>query len=154
PNSPSGTAVGLEAIEALARSVDGLLVVDEAYVDFGATSALPLVRRLDNIIVLRTFSKSFSLAGMRVGLALGPVPLIAELLKVKDSYNVSRTGIAAAAAALDDYAWMTANVERVCRTRTRLIEALRGRGFAVPESQTNFVLARKPGVSLEPLYRQ
>ncbi|MBI3782541.1 MAG: histidinol-phosphate transaminase [Deltaproteobacteria bacterium] len=154
PNSPSGMPVPIEKIETLARSLEGLVVVDEAYVDFSAQSALPLLRKLDNVLVLRTFSKSFSLAGMRIGLAFGAPPLIAELLKVKDSYNVSRTSIAAAAAALDDYSWMTENVARICRTRGRLIKELRARAFSVLDSQTNFVLARRPGVSLEPLYRQ
>ncbi|HVM94938.1 MAG TPA: aminotransferase class I/II-fold pyridoxal phosphate-dependent enzyme, partial [Candidatus Acidoferrales bacterium] len=124
PNSPSGTAVPIEEMEQLARALEGLVVIDEAYVDFAAKSALELVRKLDNVLVLRTFSKSFSLAGMRIGLLFGAVPLINELLKVKDSYNVSRTSIAAAAAALDDYAWMTANVARIRKTRARLIESL------------------------------
>jgi histidinol-phosphate aminotransferase len=154
PNSPSGTAVPIADIEALARKLSGLVVVDEAYVDFSDHSALPLVQAHDNVLVLRTFSKSFSLAGMRIGLALGPAPLIAELLKVKDSYNVTRASIAAAAAALDDYEWMTANVARIRATRSRLTEALRGRGFRVLDSQANFVLARRPGDSLEPLYLQ
>jgi histidinol-phosphate aminotransferase len=154
PNSPSGTAVPLSAIDALARASEGLVVVDEAYVDFADESALPLLARHENLVVLRTFSKSFSLAGMRVGLAMGSAELIAELMKVKDSYNVTRLSITAAAAALDDYDWMLANVARIRQTRGRLTAELRSRGFDVLDSQTNFVLARKPGQRLEPIYLQ
>ena len=153
PNSPSGTPVPIDAIEALARQVTGVLVVDEAYVDFADTTALGLVRRYDNVVVLRSFSKSFSLAGMRIGLAFGAENMIAELLKVKDSYNVTRLSIVAATAALDDYGWMQANVARVRQTRGRLTEALRQLGFAVLPSQANFVLARRPGRSAEDVYR-
>jgi histidinol-phosphate aminotransferase len=152
PNSPSGTPVAVERIDALARAVAGLLVVDEAYVDFASASALPLLGRHDNLVILRTFSKAFSLAGMRIGLGFGSADVIENLLKVKDSYNVTRASIAAAAAALDDYEWMRANVARICATRTRLTVALRERGFVVLPSEANFVLARRPGQSLEPLY--
>jgi histidinol-phosphate aminotransferase len=147
PNAPSGTLVPVAAIEDLARRVSGLLVIDEAYVDFappGAT-ALPLVGLYRNVIVLRTFSKSFSLCGMRVGLAFGPPRLLAELTKLKDSYNVGHLGQVAATAALGDCGWMQENVARVHRTRGELTAALRGRGFDVAPSETNFVLARRPG---------
>jgi histidinol-phosphate aminotransferase len=147
PNAPSGTLVPLPAIEELARTAPGLLVVDEAYVDYasaGAT-ALPLVGRHPNVVVLRTFSKSFSLCGMRVGLAFGVPPVLTELAKVKDSYNVSHLGQVAAAAALDDCAWMAANVARVVATRAELTAALHARGFDVAPSDANFVLARRPG---------
>jgi histidinol-phosphate aminotransferase len=152
PNSPSGTPVPINAIEALAKEVSGLLVVDEAYVDFAASNALSLVHRYDNVIVLRTFSKSFSLAGMRIGLAFACPGVIAELLKVKDSYNVTRLSIVAATTALEDYAWMEANVARVRRTRARLIEGLGQLGFSVLPSQSNFVLARRSGHNLESVY--
>ncbi|MFI5398595.1 MAG: histidinol-phosphate transaminase [Candidatus Binatia bacterium] len=152
PNSPSGTPVTTELIRGLARTVAGLLVVDEAYADFAETTALALVREFDNVIVLRTFSKSFSLAGMRIGLAFGAPGIIAELLKVKDSYNVSRLSIVAATAALEDYAWMQANVARIRRTRSDLIRGLRERGFSVLPSQSNFVLARRPGQDQERTY--
>jgi histidinol-phosphate aminotransferase len=152
PNSPSGTPVPIDAIDVLAQSVSGLLVVDEAYVDFADASALELVQRHDNVIVLRTFSKSFSLAGMRVGLAFGAPPLIDELIKVKDSYNVTRLSIVAATAALEDYAWMQANVARIRATRARLIDGLRQGGFHVLPSHSNFVLALRPQRSLEDVY--
>ena len=152
PNSPSGTAVPIEAIRALAEQVAGLLVVDEAYVDFAEANALGLVHAYDNVIVLRTFSKSFALAGMRIGLAFAAPSIIAELLKVKDSYNVTRLSIVAATTALEDYGWMEANVARIRRTRQRLTEELRRRDYTVLPSQANFVLARRPGRNLEPVY--
>jgi histidinol-phosphate aminotransferase len=144
--------VPLEAIRAVCRASSGLVIVDEAYVDFADWSALPLLQECDNLIVLRTFSKSFSLAGMRIGLAFGAPALINELIKVKDSYNVTRLSIVAATAALEDYAWMQANVARICRTRARLIDGLRRHGFTVLPSQSNFVLARRPGRSQEGTY--
>jgi histidinol-phosphate aminotransferase len=153
PNSPSGTLVPVRRVEALARAVAGVLVIDEAYVDFARESAVSLAGRLPNVIVLRTFSKSFSLAGLRVGLAFGPPELLAGLRTVKDSYNVGRLAQAAATAALDDVAWMEANVARIRATRSRITEALRGLGFQVPPSEANFVLARRPGTDLTPLAR-
>jgi histidinol-phosphate aminotransferase len=152
PNSPSGTLVPTSVLRALSREVAGLLVVDEAYVDFAEESALALARECDNVVVLRTFSKSFSLAGLRIGLAFGPLPVIAELAKVKDSYNLNRLSIVAAVAALEDYGWMEANVKRVRASRARLIEELRRLGYDVLPSHANFVLARRPGRSLRPVY--
>ena len=151
PNSPSGTFTPVDVIEELARGRDGLVVVDEAYVDFAPASALPLVARYDNVLVLRTFSKSFSLAGMRIGLAFGAPALIAELAKVKDSYNVSRVAIAAGVAALEAYAWMETNVARIVATRTRLGEGLRALGYEVLPSAANFVLARRRGEDQGPV---
>lgn len=152
PNSPSGTAIPLDRLEALASEVAGLLVVDEAYVDFAEHSAIGFVSRFENVIVLRTFSKSFSLAGMRIGLAFGPAELMRQITKVKDSYNVNRLSIVAATTALEDYDWMTANVARIRATRERLTEELRRRAFEVLPSQANFVLARRPGEELRELY--
>ena len=152
PNSPSGTAIPLERIADLSKRVKGLLVVDEAYVDFAGESALELAAAADNVVVLRSFSKSFSLAGLRIGLAFGPAAFMAELLKVKDSYNLSRTSLAASVAALEDYGWMRDNVARVCQTRARLTLHLRELGFEVPPSAANFVLARRPGQHLQTLY--
>lgn len=96
PNAPSGTFTPVETLERFANRLKGLLVIDEAYVDFGGETALPLVHRYPNVIVLRTFSKSFALCGLRIGLAFGSSELIAVLAKVKDSYNVNRLGLVAA----------------------------------------------------------
>jgi histidinol-phosphate aminotransferase len=153
PNAPSGTPARLSALEALATRLRGLLVIDEAYVDFARETALPLVHRHRNIVVLRTFSKSFSLCGMRIGLAFGHPDVLAQLAKVKDSYNVNHLAIVAATAALDDLAWMQANADRIRAARADLGAALRDRGFDVLPSEANFVLARRRGSDLGPLQR-
>ena len=157
PNAPSGTLIGLSDIEKLARAVTGILVVDEAYVDFAESegaSSLPLIRNLPNLVVLRTFSKSFSLAGMRTGLAFGSEEIIAGMMKVKDSYNLNRLSLVAANAALQDLAWMTRNARRIQRSRKRLDAALKRMGYLVYPSHANFVLARKPGHNLKNLYEE
>lgn len=151
PNAPSGTLVAPEAIAELAAALPGVLVVDEAYADFADTNALGLVGRQPNVLVLRTFSKSFSLAGLRVGLVFGHPELLAGLHTVKDSYNLNRVSQAAATAALEDVAHMAANVGRIRATRERLTTALVARGFVVPPSSANFVLARRPGVDQGPV---
>jgi len=139
PNSPTGRTLPMDAIEAYAASCSGLVVVDEAYIDFGGNSALSILGRHPNMVVTRTFSKSFSLAGLRLGLAFAHEDLIAEFLKVKDSYNVSRLGIAAGVAALEDRAWMEASVARVRATRARVSAALERAGLPAGESAANFL---------------
>jgi histidinol-phosphate aminotransferase len=154
PNSPSGTLLPLDVIEQLARTVSGILVVDEAYVDFALTNALGLVHKYDNVVVLRTFSKSFSLAGLRVGLAFGHPDLLVGLRTVKDSYNLNRLSQVAAEAALDDLPWMEANVARVRATRRTLTTGLEQLGYRVLPSEANFVLARRSGVDQGPIAGQ
>lgn len=153
PNSPSGSFTPVATIAELAAGFDGVVVVDEAYVDFAPTTALPLLASHDNVIVLRTLSKSFSLAGMRIGLAFGHPDLLAQIGKVKDSYNLSRVAIAAGAAALDEVEWMRANVARVIATRERLRAGLIALGYDVPPSAANFVLARRAGEDQAPVMR-
>ncbi|MBI2964008.1 MAG: histidinol-phosphate transaminase [Deltaproteobacteria bacterium] len=152
PNSPSGTMIPPRALRPLCAARERLVVIDEAYVDFADANCLDLLGEFSNVLVLRTLSKSYSLAGMRIGLALGAAAAIAELAKVKDSYNVNRLSIAAGAAALRDGRWMEANVRRIRRTRESLSQGLVALGFSVPPSQANFVLARRPGENLAPLY--
>ena len=155
PNSPSGTLVGLDVIDKLARSISGILVVDEAYVDFAESegaSALPMIGRLPNLVVLRTFSKSFSLAGMRIGLAFASDDVIAGMNKVKDSYNLNRLSAAAATAALNDLPWMERNVRRVQTTRKKLTAGLQRLGYRVFPSHANFVLAKIEGQNLRHVY--
>jgi histidinol-phosphate aminotransferase len=142
PNSPTGTVVGNKELSRLARAIDGVLVVDEAYVDFADENALPLVEKHRNVILLRTFSKSFSLCGVRLGFAVAREELIEGLAKVKDSYNVNRFAIAAGVAALDDIAAMRRNAVRIRRTRGRLTKALEAFGWLVYPSQSNFLFAR------------
>ena len=156
PNAPSGTLVPLSEIAKLAGAVAGILVVDEAYVDFAASegaSALPLIHQIPNLIVLRTFSKSFSLAGLRIGLGFACEEIIAGMMKVKDSYNLNRLSLVAATAALQDMAWMKRNAERIRRSRKRLAAGLARLGYQVYPSQANFVLARKQGQNLQPIYQ-
>ncbi len=153
PNSPSGTAVPVAALGELAGRVAGILVVDEAYVDFAGESALSLARERGNVVVLRTFSKSFSLAGMRIGLGFAHPGIVAGLNKVKDSYNLCRLSIAAGEAALRDIAWMERNAERIRRTRSDLVAALPALGVLPFPSQSHFVLARRAdGASARPVY--
>lgn len=155
PNSPSGTLVPLPDIERLARALTGILVVDEAYIDFAlndAASAIPLIHRVPNLVVLRTFSKSFSLAGMRIGLAFAREKLIAGMMKVKDSYNLNRLSLIAATAALQDLPWMKRNVRRIQRNRAQLAGSLKQLGYDVYPSQANFVMAQAKGWNQKPMY--
>ena len=124
---------------------------------FAATegaSAIPLIHQLPNLIVLRTFSKSFSLAGMRIGLAFAAEEIIAGMMKVKDSYNVNRLSLLAATAALEDLPWMTRNVQRIQRSRKKLTAGLERLGYRVYPSQANFVLARKDGENMKSIYEE
>jgi len=157
PNSPSGTLLPREVIEKLASAVSSVLVVDEAYIDFAEgvkASAIPLLKSRPNLVVLRSFSKSFSLAGMRIGLAFASEQIITGMVKVKDSYNVNRLSQVAAAAALRDLSWMRRNARRIQSERKKLARGLREMGFQVYPSQANFVLARKAGQSLRGLYEE
>jgi histidinol-phosphate aminotransferase len=157
PNSPSATLLPLETIERLARRSSGVVVVDEAYIDFADVenaSAIPLLKNYPNLVVLRTFSKSFSLAGMRVGLAFASEELIAGMMKIKDSYNINRLSQTAAAAALRDLPWMGRNVRRIQRSRKKLVAGLKKLGFQVYPPQANFVLARRNGQNLKGLYEE
>ena len=142
PNSPSGTWVEPAAIAELAGKLESVLVVDEAYADFADGDCTGLLDRFPNLIILRSFSKSFSLAGVRIGYALAAEELIGGLVKVKDSYNVNRFAIAAGVAALDDIEYMRANVARIRAERARLSDALRRLGLFVYPSHANFVAAR------------
>jgi histidinol-phosphate aminotransferase len=156
PNSPSGTLVSPTEIERLAASVAGVLVVDEAYIDFAenpGSSAIPLIQSIPNLIVLRTFSKSFSLAGLRIGLAFASAELIAGMMKVKDSYNLNRLSLVAATAALQDLPWMQRNVHRIQETRRRLVNGLVKLGFYVYPSHANFVMAQSKGQEQKALYQ-
>jgi len=141
PNSPSGDMFDKERVAELARGFHGVVAVDEAYVDFAEDNCLDLALEYENVIVMRTFSKSFSLAGLRIGFGVANREIIAGLMKVKDSYNVNVLSQAAAIAALDDYEYMVECAEKVKRTRDRLTAELRSLGFDVSPSQANFVLA-------------
>jgi histidinol-phosphate aminotransferase len=142
PNSPSGTWIEPEDVARLAEQLEGVLVVDEAYVDFAEGDCTGLLDRFPHVIVLRSFSKSYSLAGVRIGYALASEAIIAGMIKVKDSYNVNRFAVAAGVAALDDIAHMRANAATIRSERERLAEALRAMDLFVYPSQANFVALR------------
>jgi histidinol-phosphate aminotransferase len=144
PNAPTGVFTPVEKIGRIADKFDGVVIVDEAYVDFASDHAMRLAAERPNVLVLRTLSKSYSLAGLRFGYAVGPADLIKGLEKVKDSYNVDAVSVELAAAALEDQAWMLANAEKVRKERARLTAGLERLGFAVTPSEANFVLARVP----------
>lgn len=145
PNAPSGTLVPLDRVRELARNFDGIVLVDEAYVEFADADCLPLTRELPNVIVSRTLSKSYGLAGLRFGYAVAAPAVIAQMMKVKDSYNCDAISIAAACAALDDQGYARRTWEHVRAERRRLSDELARRGWTVIPSQTNFLLATCPG---------
>lgn len=149
PNAPTGRALALDDIERIvAANPDIPVVIDEAYVDFGAESAVPLVSRHDNLLVIQTLSKSRSLAGLRVGFAIGSRVLIEALERVKNSFNsypVDRLAEAGAVAAIEDTAYFERTRQAVIATREALAGQLQALGFQVLPSAANFVFARHPG---------
>jgi histidinol-phosphate aminotransferase len=148
PNAPSGTLAPVEQMADLADRLKGVLVVDEAYVDFADRTCMPLVKQYDNVLVFRTMSKGYSLAGVRFGFGVGSEPLIAGLMKVKDSYNVDALSVAAAAAAIRDQNYARAGWEKVRAERARLTPALERLGLGVLPSHANFLLARHPAAKM------
>ena len=144
PNSPLGFAFPLDYIEELAKNCGGILVVDEAYADFSDTNALDLVRKYDNVVVTRTLSKSYSLAGMRLGLAIARPEIIGALDKIRDHYNLDRLAQAACVAALKDQAYFTDCCRLIRETREWFSRELRSIGYDVIPSQGNFVFAAPP----------
>ncbi len=152
PNSPSGTCTPVAVLDDLASRLAGLLIVDEAYVDFAQASALDLVKRHKNVIVLRTLSKGYSLAGLRVGFGVMQPALVPTLVKVKDHYNVSSIACAVAAAAIADQAYLRQTVEKVKAARRQLTEGLRALDYRVWPSESNFVLAQVPGGAAQKVY--
>ncbi|MET3615488.1 histidinol-phosphate aminotransferase [Rhizobium aquaticum] len=148
PNAPTGIGLPLSEIEALvAAHPDQPVVIDEAYVDFGGDSAIPLTRKYPNLLVVQTFSKSRSLAGMRVGFAIGQRPLIDALERVKDSFNsypLDKLAQVAATAAIEDVEWFETCRNRIIDSRTRVVSGLEQRGFRVLPSLANFVFAMHP----------
>jgi histidinol-phosphate aminotransferase len=139
PNSPSGTCLGPSDVAAIADRLDCPLVVDEAYADFAETDSVRLATERPNVIVTRSFSKGYSMAGLRLGYLVARPEVVEGLVKVKDSYNCDALSLAGGAAALEDQAYHRHCRDRVLATRKRLTEAVRALGFNVPESQANFV---------------
>ena len=144
PNAPSGRAFATVDLDALCRAQRGVVVLDEAYVDFAEENALSLALKHPHVLIARTFSKAYSLCFQRVGYFVGHPELIAALDKVRDSYNVNGLAQIAALATLGDLPYYRENFRRIKATRTRLSESLGQLGFTVLPSQTNFILARPP----------
>ncbi len=146
PNAPTGIQYDKQEVRAFCNAIPGVVLIDEAYVDFADASFMDLATEPGNrnVVVTRTLSKSFSLAGLRLGYAVGPADLIDAMYKIKDSYNLDGITQAVALAALNDLPWMRANAKKIRATRARVAKALRDRGWTMTESSTNFLLARPP----------
>lgn len=154
PNAPSGTFIPKEELAQLAEELKGLLLIDEAYVDFAEDNCLELVKRFDNVLILRSMSKGYSLAGLRFGFGIASEKIIKGLEKVKDSYNADAISIAAATAALQDQQYFKNNVQKIKIERKFLTEQLIKLGFEVLNSQSNFVFAKPPKVRAIDVYEK
>lgn len=144
PNAPTGMSFPTSAIEAFCAAFEGVVLIDEAYADFASENCMDLAQRYDHVLVSRTLSKSYSLAGLRVGYCVGSPVLIEAMTKVKDSYNLDAVAQALALAALNDTDYMQAQVARIIVQRERLSGVLSEMGFEVFPSQTNFLWTRPP----------
>ena len=149
PNAPSGRGYSTRELDALCQAQRGVVVLDEAYVDFAGENALKLALKHPHVLVARTFSKAYSLCFQRVGYFVGHPDLIAALHKIRDSYNVNGLGQIAAEATLDDLPYYRANFEKIIATREWLSRELTKLGFRVLPSRTNFILARPPRFSAQ-----
>ena len=153
PNSPSGTAASMELLDKLAAQLSGVLVIDEAYVDFAEEDALELVKKYDNVMILRTLSKGYSIAGLRLGFGVANPVLLEGLIKVEDSYNVDAVAGAVGAAAIADQSHKNTNAQKIKNSRAQMASELKQLGFDVLPSQANFVLARSHKGNAESLYQ-
>ncbi|UCF42724.1 MAG: histidinol-phosphate transaminase [Planctomycetota bacterium] len=154
PNAPTGSFVNVDELAALAGELAGVLLVDEAYVDFGEDNCAGLVKDFDNVIILRSMSKGYSLAGIRFGYGIARPGLIQGLMKVKDSYNVDSVAIAAATAAIKDRKYFKETIKKVKAERKRLTDRLRDLGFDVPDSSANFILAECSNTKAAEVYEK
>ena len=145
PNAPGGRGYSTKELDALCKAQRGVMVLDEAYVDFADANALKLALKHPHVLVARTFSKAYSLCFQRVGYFIGHPELVGALHKIRDSYNVNGLGQVAAEATLDDLAYYRANFRKIIGAREKLSRDLTRLGFRVLPSQTNFILARPPG---------
>jgi histidinol-phosphate aminotransferase len=154
PNSPSGTMISPEKVREVAERLPCPLLVDEAYVDFAAENCLALVAQSEKIMVSRSLSKSYALAGLRFGYLVARPAIIEQLVKVKDSYNCDALSIAAATAAIGDQQWLAENRSKILATRRRLVAGMRTLGFVTVDSQANFVWSTHPQRPARALYEQ
>ncbi len=154
PNSPSGTMLPPERVLELAERLPCPLLVDEAYADFADENCLALVAKSDKIMVSRSLSKSYALAGLRFGFLVAQPHLVEQFMKMKDSYNCDALSIAGATAAIDDTVWLAENGGKIRATRARLVRGMRELGFATVDSQANFVWNPHPTLPVRPLYEK
>ena len=154
PNSPSGILYPKTVISQIIKQLSVPVVIDEAYVDFANTNCMDLVHKHPNLIVTRTLSKSYSLAGLRFGYAVAQPEVIQGMQKVKDSYNCDILSIVGASAAFEDQQWMVDNVKKICQTREHLITEVRKLGFQIPFSQANFIWCTLDGKPTKQIYEQ
>ena len=156
PNAPTGVELGQNDIEDIViHNPDSIVIVDEAYVDFGAVSALPLIEKYDNVLVVQTFSKSRSLAGMRIGFAMGSKKLIAYINAVKysfNSYTMDRTALAAGTASIEDKTYFEQSTAKVIAVREWTKEQLKKLGFVFGDSKANFIFAAHPKYPAKELF--
>ena len=158
PNAPTGLALRLEQVEEILLSnPDSVVIIDEAYVDFGAQSCVPLTKRYDNLLVVQTFSKSRSMAGARLGFAIGHADLIADLERVRFStnpYNVNRLTLALGETALQEQSYYDENCKRIIATREACKARFHQMGFVFPDSKANFLFVKKEGANGKLLYEE
>lgn len=158
PNAPSGLVLSMEEVERIVASNPGrLVIIDEAYVDYGNESCIPLIKRYDNLLVIHTMSKSLNLAGARIGFAVSCPENIRDLSMMKAAFNpdsINTISQALGCAAVKDREYMESCVKKILRTREKTREALLKRGFGVPESHTNFLFAKPPVISAGDYYLQ
>ena len=156
PNAPTGKTISLADIERILQSnPDNVVVIDEAYVDFGTESAVPLIRKYDNLLVTQTFSKSRSMAGARLGFGIGSKALIADLHTIRFStnpYNVNRMTMAAGIGVMEDEAYTQRNCQTVCENRTFAMAELKKMGFEMTDSKANFIFAKHSAIAGGDLY--
>ncbi len=157
PNAPTGLFLPLDQVEEILKNnPDSVVIVDEAYVDFGGTSALPLIDQYENLLVVQTFSKSRSMAGMRIGYAFGSRKLIAAMENVKYSYNsytMNQAALCLGTAAVEDEAYFKDTLRRIIRTREETKVWLKELGFSFPDSMANFIFASHEKADAEELYQ-
>jgi len=153
PNAPTGNSFAKEKLSKLASSINGILVIDEAYVDFSDDNCLDLLKKHKNIIITRTFSKSFSLAGMRIGYGISSVDIIKGLMKIKDSYNLNRLSIVAGEAALNNITEVHRRIDIIKKLRDQSARKFKKLGFIVLNSQTNFLFVKPVKISAKKLYK-
>jgi histidinol-phosphate aminotransferase len=154
PNAPTCDMLSVDSLARLAERLTGVLFIDEAYVDFAEDNAIRLIKDFDNVIILRSMSKGYSLAGLRFGFGVAQKPLIDGLMKIKDSYNADVVALTAATAAISDQFHLKSNVEKIISERDRLTQQLRSMGFEVGDSQTNFILAQCGQKNAQDVYEE